>query len=210
MPTAANWLAFAAVALGLALLPGPNMIYLASRAICQGRKAALISLAGVGLGFVFFMASAALGLTALFVAVPYAYDAVRLAGAAYLLYLAWAAVRPGGRAPFETRALAPDSPRKLFVAGLLTNLLNPKVAMFYLSLLPQFIDPDQGHVLAQSLILGVTQVCIGTSVNFTVLMTAGTLAGLLSSRPSWLAIQRWVMGTVLAGLAVRIATEGSR
>ena len=129
MPSLTNLLAFALVSLGMVLTPGPNMIYLISRSIIQGRVAGLISLGGVALGFVFYMLCAAFGLTALVFAVPYAYDALRLTGAAYLLWLAWAALRPGGRSPFEVKALPLDSPRRLFAMGLLTNLLNPKIAM---------------------------------------------------------------------------------
>jgi threonine/homoserine/homoserine lactone efflux protein len=91
VPTSTTLLAFALVALGMVLTPGPNMIYLVSRSICQGRAAGLISLGGVALGFVVYMLCAALGITALVFAVPYAYDALRLTGAAYMLYLAWQA-----------------------------------------------------------------------------------------------------------------------
>lgn len=152
MPDAANHLAFALVCLGMVLTPGPNMIYLISRSLSQGPKAGLISLGGVAFGFVFYVLSAAFGITALLLAVPYAYDALRFAGALYLLWLAWQAVRPGGRSPFQVRELPKDRPRKLFAMGLMTNLLNPKVAVLYLSLLPQFISPDKGHVLSQLLV----------------------------------------------------------
>jgi len=210
MHHAAPLYAFAAVALGMALTPGPNMIYLLSRSICQGRKAGLISLGGVALGFMFYMLCAAFGITALLMAVPFAYDALRFGGALYLLWLAWQALKPGGRSPFQVRELAPDRPRKLFLMGFMTNLLNPKVAILYLSLLPQFIDPQHGSVLAQSIMLGGTQIALSISVNATVAMTAGTIAAFLAERPAWLVIQRWLMGTVLAGLAVRIAAEGQR
>ena len=124
MPTLTNLLTFALVALGMVLTPGPNMIYLISRSICQGRNAGLVSLAGIATGFVFYMLCAAFGITALLMAVPFAYDALRFGGAIYLLYLAWQAVRPGGRAPFQVRELPVDSPRKLYTMGLLTSLLN--------------------------------------------------------------------------------------
>jgi threonine/homoserine/homoserine lactone efflux protein len=117
MPDATSLVAFAAIALGMVLTPGPNMIYLISRSICQGRVAGLISLGGVALGFVFYMLCAAFGITAIVLAVPYAYDALRIAGAAYLLWLAWQAVRPGGRSPLHVRNLPNDSPRKLFAMG---------------------------------------------------------------------------------------------
>ena len=210
MPTTANLVAFAVIALGMVLTPGPNMIYLVSRSVCQGRAAGFVSLAGVAAGFLVYMLCAALGITALVLAVPYAYDALRLAGALYLLWLAWQAVRPGGRSVFHVRDLPADSPRRLFAMGLVTNLLNPKIAVMYLSLLPQFVTPQAGSVLAQSLTLGLVQIAVSITVNATIVMAAGTMALFLARRPRWLAAQRWVMGTVLAALAVRIATEARR
>ena len=189
---------------------GPNMIYLISRSIVQGRAAGLVSLGGVALGFVFYMLCAAFGITALVFAAPYAYDALRLTGAAYLLWLAWQALRPGGRSPFEVKALPVDGPRRLFAMGLLTNLLNPKIAMLYLSLLPQFIDPKAGSVLLQSLALGSTQIVVSITVNALIAVTAGSIAAFLKARPSWALFQRWLMGTVLAGLAVRMAVESRK
>jgi len=210
MPTSTSLLAFALVALGLVLTPGPNMVYLISRSICQGRAAGLISLGGVALGFVVYMLCAALGITALVFAVPYAYDALRLTGAAYLLYLAWQAVGPGGRSPFQVQALPPDPPRKLFAMGFVTNLLNPKIAMLYLSLLPQFIDPAQGSVLAQSLVLGSVQIGVSVTVNAAIAVAAGSIAVLMARHPGWLLMQRWLMGTALAGLAVGMAAQTRR
>lgn len=210
MPELHNILAFGLISLGMVLTPGPNMVYLISRSICQGRVAGLISLGGVALGFVFYMFAAALGITALVFAVPFAYDALRLAGAAYLLWLAWQAVRPGGRSPFQVRQLPADSPRKLFLMGLLTNLLNPKIAMMYLSLLPQFIDPAAGSVFSQSVVLGFTQIAVSVSVNTMIAIAAGSIAVFLAGRPFWLLAQRWLMGTVLGGLAVHMAAEARR
>lgn len=210
MPHYSTLLAFALVSLGMVLTPGPNMIYLISRSICQGRMAGIISLGGVALGFVFYMLCAAFGITALVFAVPYAYDALRLTGAAYLIWLAWQAVRPGGRSPFQVRQLPVDGPRKLFAMGFVTNLLNPKIAMLYLSLLPQFIDPAQGSVLIQSLALGFTQIAVSVSVNAMIAVAAGSIAMFLGARPTWLLVQRWLMGTVLAGLAMRMAFEARR
>ena len=210
MPDATHLTAFALVALGLVLTPGPNMIYLVSRSVCQGRAAGLISLAGIGLGFILYMLCAAFGISALALTVPYAYDALRIAGALYLLYLAWQALKPGGRSPFQLRELAPDSPRRLFAMGLLTNLLNPKAAMLYLSLLPQFVAPGHGSVLWQSVALGVTQIAISLSMNAMIVLGAGSIAAFLGGRPLWQAMQRWLMGTVLASLAVRMLAQGRR
>src|SRR6185369_5564818 len=150
------------------------------------------------------------GITALLFAVPFAYDALRLAGAAYLLWLAWQAVRPGGQSPFRINKLPVDGPAKLFAMGFLTNLLNPKIAMLYLALLPQFIDPAQGSVLTQSLALGSIQIAISVSVNAMIALAAGSIALFLGTRPAWLLLQRWLMGTVLAGLALRMAFEAKR
>ncbi len=209
MPTTTTLLAFALVSLGMVLTPGPNMIYLISRSITQGFGAGLISLGGVALGFVFYMLCAAFGITALVFAVPYAYDALRFAGAAYLLWLAWQAVKPGGQSPFQVKKLPVDGPKKLFAMGLVTNLLNPKIAMLYLSLLPQFIDPS-ANVLTQSIALGFTQIAVSVSVNAMIALAAGSIATFLGARPLWLLVQRWLMGTVLAGLAVRMALEARR
>ena len=202
--------AFALIALGMVLTPGPNMIYLISRSISQGPVAGLVSLGGVALGFLVYMLCAAFGITALVLAVPYAYDALRLAGAGYLLYLAWQAVRPGGRSPFQVRVLPPDGLGRLFLMGLLTNLLNPKIAVLYLSLLPQFVDPAKGSVLVQSLLLGSVQIAVSVTVNAAIALAAGSIAGFLTRRPAWFAVQRWLMGTVLAALAVRMAAEARR
>lgn len=210
MPTTANLLAFALVSLGFVLTPGPNMIYLISRSICQGPAAGLISLGGVALGFVFYLLCAAFGITALLLVVPYAYEALCYGGAAYLAWRAWQAIKTGGRSPFELKDLPRDSRGKLFVMGFMTNLLNPKIAMLYMSLLPQFIDPAQGHVLTQAVALGSIQIGVNVVGNGLIALAAGSIAGFLAGRPLWLLVQRWLMGTVLAGLAVRMALEGRR
>ena len=209
MPHLTSLLGFALVSLGIGLTPGPNMIYLISRSITQGGAAGIVSLGGVALGFVFYMLCAAFGISALLLAVPYAYDALRLAGAAYLLWLAWQVVKPGGRSPFQVKKLTVDGPKKLFAMGFVTNLLNPKIAMLYLALLPQFIDPA-GSVLTQSLVFGSIQTVISVSVNAVIALAAGSIALFLGQRPTWLLVQRYLMGTVLAGLAVRMAFEAKR
>lgn len=210
MPEITNLLAFALVSLGMVLTPGPNMVYLVSRSLSQGAGAGLVSLGGVAAGYLVYMLAAAFGITALLLAVPFAYDALRLSGALYLMWLAWQAVRPGGRSPFQPRMLPPDGPRRLFAMGFLTNLLNPKIAVMYLSLLPQFITPGHGSVLVQSLVLGSVQTGISVGVNALLAVTAGSVAAFLGGRPAWMVAQRWLTGTVLAGLAVRMATEARR
>lgn len=196
---------FALTALVLVLTPGPNMIYCVSRALSQGRSAGLISLAGVLLGFVAHLLAATLGLTAVLTAVPFAFDALRIAGAAYLLWLAWDALRPGGSTPFVARQLPVDAPGRLFRMGLLTNLLNPKVAIFYLSFFPQFLHPERGSVLLQSLQLGAIQIVVSGTVNALLILGAARISFFLARSRGWLQAQRYLMGTVLGALAVRMA-----
>ena len=207
MPDHQSLFTFALLTVGFVLTPGPNMVYLISRTVCQGIKAGFTSYAGLVVGSLFYLACAAFGITALLFAVPMAYDALCFGGALYLAYLAWQAVRPGGRSPFEVHTLEQDSPQRLFLMGLFTNLLNPKQALFYLALLPQFIDEQQGQVLMQFLTLGVIQIFISFMGNGLVMLAAGAIARFLTERPLWLIAQRWLMGTVLAGMSVRMAMQ---
>ena len=208
MPTSTSLAAFALIALAMVLTPGPNMIYLLSRSILQGRAAGFISLLGVILGFFVYMVGAAFGLTGVLLAVPLVYEAIQWAGAAYLLWLAWTAVRPGARSVLEPlRDLPHDGAQRLFTMGLVTNLLNPKIAVLYLSLLPQFVDPEHGAALGQFIILGLVQIAVSFSVNLTIVLSAGVIAGWLVARPGWITLQRWLMGGVLATLAARLVLE---
>lgn len=207
MISAASLASFALIALGLVLTPGPNMAYIVSRSLSQGRAAGLISLAGVGLGLITYMLLAACGITGILLAVPFAYTSLKIGGALYLAWLAWTSIRPGGRSPFEFREAPPQPPARLFAMGVLTCLLNPKVAVLYVALLPQFVDPHRGHPMLQSLLLGATQVSIAITGNGIFALAAGGIANLLRTRPTWMLIQRYVMGCVLASFAVRMAID---
>ena len=199
----------ALVALGLVLTPGPNMLYLVSRSLTQGRRAGLVSLVGTALGFLVYLATAVLGLSAVFVAVPAAYLALKLAGAAYLLYLAWGVLRPGAKAVFELQDLPRDTARRLVGMGFMTNLLNPKIAMLYVSLLPQFVDPDRGSVALQSLTLGAIQIAIALTIDGLIVIAAGTLTVVLAEHPVVERIQRWFMGTCLGLFGIKLLTAHS-
>ena len=198
-----------AVALVLVLTPGPNMIYLVSRSISQGRRAGMVSLVGVAVGFLVYLTATNLGLAAVFTAVPALYVAVKLAGAAYLGWLAVQALR-GTVSAFEPTALQQDSNRRLFMMGLVTNLLNPKIAIMYISVIPQFVDPAAGPVLLQGFALGGVQIAVAVVINLAIVVLAGSIARFLAVRPTWLKVQRYLMGTVLGLLAVRVATDGGR
>jgi threonine/homoserine/homoserine lactone efflux protein len=195
-----------AVALAMVLTPGPNMVYLVSRSISQGRTAGLVSLGGVALGLVVYVVATNLGLAAVFAAVPALYLAIKIAGACYLLWLAVSAFR-GSTKVFEVAGLQQDSNRRLFTMGLLTNLLNPKMAVMYISIIPQFVNPSAGQVFLQGVTLGGVQIAVAVTVNALIVLGAGTIAQFLAVRPTWARIQRYVMGTVLGLLAVRLVTD---
>lgn len=199
----------ALTALGMVLTPGPNMVYLVSRSVSQGPAAGMISLAGTCAGFIIYMTMANLGLAMVFVAVPWLYTAMKAAGVLYLAYLAWQALKPGGRGVFEVGALPRDSARKLFRMGLLTNLLNPKTAVMYLALIPQFIDPGRGGTVVQGFSLGTIQIAVSMLVNALIVVGAGSISAFLSSRPSWTKWQRRVTGSALGLVAVLLAREVS-
>jgi threonine/homoserine/homoserine lactone efflux protein len=200
-------LLFVGTALLMVLTPGPNMLYLLSRSVCQGRRAGVLSLLGILTALAVYIVAASAGITALLLTMPLAYDLLQWAGAGYLLYLAWQVVRPGARSPLQPRAMRADPPRQLYVMGLLTCLLNPKVAVLYLSVFPQFISPARGAVFLQGLQLGLMQMVLSVAVNLSVVLSAAWLSTRLAQYPRWLAAQRYVMGGVLAGLALRLAID---
>ena len=200
-------LLFAAAALVVALTPGPNMIYVLSRSLCQDRGAGLLSLFGVVVDFLVHMFAAAVGLTAVFLAIPLAYEVLKWLGAGYLAWLAWQAVKPGARSPFEARELPPDSPRRLFLMGFLTNLLNPKITIFFTSLLPQFVG---GHgTPTDLLLLGALFNIMGVVWLLGYAVVASRARAALA-RPAVKRTLDRITGTVLIGLGVRLALQHRR
>ncbi|VTR47420.1 LysE family translocator [Sphingobacterium thalpophilum] len=203
------WFALAAFLMVISL--GPNMIYLISRSITQGKTAGLVSLVGVICGFLFHIVLAGFGLTAILLAVPFAYGILKISGAIYLLYLAYQAIKPNGKTFFEVKEDIPkDKPRKLFLMGFLTNLLNPKMAVFYLSFFPQFIKPEYGSILGQSMALGITQIFISFTINFIIVMTAAKMASFLTRNPLWVRAQKWFMASVLTFLAIKMVLSKAK
>lgn len=210
MPSLETLLVFAALSFGLAATPGPNMLYLVSRALAQGTGAGMISLAGCQMGSLVIMLCAAAGLTAALFAVPYAWDILRLGGAAYLAFLAWQCVRPGGQPIFAPRPLPREPAARLFSVGFATAALNPKVALFYVAVLPPFIDPARGDVLMQGVVLGAVQIGVAILFDGALVHGAAGVARFLGTRPGWMAAQRWILGAALALIAVKLASEGRR
>jgi len=207
MPAGDTLLVFALLSLGLAVTPGPNMLYLVSRALAQGTGAGMISLAGCQAGSLAIMLCAAAGITAALLAIPYAWDVLRLGGAAYLLFLAWQCVRPGGQPLFSPRPLPREPTARLFGVGFATAALNPKVALFYMAVLPPFLDPDAGKLFLQAAILGAVQIGVCAAWDAVLVWGAAGTARFLSTKPGWMAAQRWLLGAALGLLAVKLATE---
>lgn len=197
----------AVAALLMVLTPGPNMMYLVSRSITQGRTAGLISLAGTGVGFLVYLCLATLGLAALFIAVPWIFVALKAAGVGYLAYLAWKILRPGGIGVFDTAEMHRDPVGKLFRMGLITNLLNPKTALMYVALIPQFVDTAAGSTALQGFTLGSIQIMVSLIVNTVIVVAAGSIAGFLARRPAWNRRQRRITGGLLGVVAVSLASE---
>ncbi len=210
MVSLSTWLLFCVACAALAATPGPNLLYLVSRTLVQGRAAGFASLAGTGTGLAFHVLAAALGLSALLATVPAAYDAVRWAGAAYLAWLAWQTWRAPERTPGASPAPAAAPMHRLYRDGVLTGILNPKVALFQLALFPQFVDPAHGSVLGQSLVLGATQIVIVAAFDAGCVLAAAGVRSWLDSRPGFARGSKRVLAGVFGALAVRLAVEDIR
>ena len=205
MPTLSTLLLFALFSFILAITPGPDMLLLVSRSATQGRRAGMAALVGTQVGCVIYAMAAGFGLSELFNAVPAAFETVRWAGAAYLLYIAWRTIT--GRdetASGSTAVLAAPSLPVLFRQGLFTNLLNPKVALFMLALWPQFMAPGTTAVLEQAVVMAVIFVSIGAAVNVVVVVVADRAGQWLLRRLSQRSA-RIALASVFAGLAARLA-----
>lgn len=198
---------FGVAALALTMTPGPDMLLIASRSAGQGRAAGFATLAGIQAGTYCHALAAAFGLSQLFLIVPHAYDAVRYAGAAYLLYLAWKTLRSGAATIAPEAGVARYAIGTMFRQGLLTNLLNPKMALFVLALFPQFVQPEAGSVGLQILVLATVLNAIGLVVNGTVIMGASRLGRAFAGSGRFRRLPQYFLGAVFAGLAVRLAVD---
>ncbi|MEQ8656220.1 MAG: LysE family translocator [Hyphomicrobiales bacterium] len=201
---------FCAASLALAVTPGPDMILVAARSTAQGRMAGLVTQLGVSAGSAFHAIILALGLSELFLTVPYAYDMVRYLGAAYLLYLAWQALT--GRDSFSSQSTSKER-KSLFVIfrqGFFSNLLNPKVALFYLALFPQFLEPEKGSVAVQIMMLASIFLIIDFAVHGVVIWLAGSMRLLSANGRSFAKWSRYCLGLVFGGLAARLIFDAQR
>jgi threonine/homoserine/homoserine lactone efflux protein len=201
---------FALACLALTATPGPDMLLIASRSASQGKASGFATLAGIQLGTYCHAAAAAFGLSQLFLVVPLAYDVVRYAGAAYLLYLAWKTFRATGAVLAPTDSARGFSIPMVFRQGLLTNLLNPKMALFVLALFPQFVRPEAGSVALQIMLLATVLNLIGIAVNGAVILAASRLGRAFSDGGRFRRVPQILLGTVFAGLALRLALDDRR
>ena len=199
-----NILLFASAGILLNLTPGPDMIYTATRSASQGRNAGIVSALGIGTGTIFHILAAAFGLSAILMYSATAYEFIKWIGAAYLVYLGIKSILDRNK-NFDSQNIIKDSLKKIYTQGVVTNVLNPKVALFFLAFLPQFIDVSSGNVTLQILLLGFIFNTTGTIINSLVAVFFGKIGGLLNRSPKIKKIQSWFTGTVYIGLGVSLA-----
>ena len=187
----------------LALIPGPDMVYVLARSVGQGRNAGIISALGVSVGLLVHTSAAALGLSALLMSSAFAYTAVKYLGAVYLIYLGVRIVLSKDTGSLST--LKQASLKRIFSQGVLTNVLNPKIALFFLAFLPQFVNVSSSQVVWQILTLGIIFNMIGTVWLIALASLAGSAGSWLRKRPSFSYIQKWLTGSILIALGIRVA-----
>src|SRR5258708_2157306 len=205
MPETTAFLTFLFAAFMLNIAPGPDMLYVIGRSVGQGRKAGIVSSLGVFVGCWAHILAAAVGIAALLRSSPLAFNVVRYAGAAYLIYLGIRMIVK--RSNLSAQQLKPESLVSIFRQGVITNVLNPKVAIFFLAFLPQFIDAHRGSVALQIVILGLIFNIGGTLVNLAVSYAGGTLGGLLRRNEQFARLQQWFTGLAFIGLGLRLAWQ---
>jgi threonine/homoserine/homoserine lactone efflux protein len=205
MPEKAAFLTFLFAALMLNIAPGPDMLYVIGRSVGQGRQAGILSALGIFVGCWGHILAAAFGTAALLRSSPFAFGMVRFAGAAYLVYLGIKMM--GQRGNLAAQQPKPDTLAAIFRQGVITNLLNPKVALFFLAFLPQFIDARRGRVIWQIILLGLIFNIGGTLVNLAVAYAGGTLGEMLRRNARLARLQQWFTGLVFIGLGARLAWQ---
>lgn len=204
LPDAPALIVFMVATISLNLTPGQDMMYVMGNSVGSGARAGVAAAFGVGGGCVVHTLAAALGLSAVLVSSPVAYDAIRYLGAAYLVYLGVRAVA-GAPERLEARSAGAKGMLPVFRQGVVTNVLNPKVALFFLAFLPQFVDPSRGLTVWQFILLGTIFNVSGTTVNVLVALASGRVGDWLRRSPTFARAQQWVSGAVFVALGARIA-----
>ncbi len=204
IPELSTLVLFAGAAVLLLMVPGPVVVFVVARSLDQGRGAGLVSVLGVHLASVLHVGAAALGLSALLMSSADAFTAVKLAGAAYLVYLGIRRLADGDRS-IDLSALTRTPMAKLFWQGFIVNLLNPKTALFFLAFLPQFVDPARGSLAAQIGFLGFLFIVLGLMSDSAYAMLAGLLRSQFARRPLALRLERYVSAGTYLGLGALTA-----
>ncbi len=204
----ANTALFITASLAVIVAPGPDNIYVLTRGVAQGREVALASAWGMCSGLLFHTTLAALGLSAILARSAVAFSVVKYAGAAYLMYLGIRALLSKEEFASSAEEAFPARLRSFFLRGLTMNLLNPKVAVFFLAYLPQFASPGTGGVALQLLALGLIFALLSVVIFSTIALFSGILGDRLSRNPRFASVLQWLTGCVLVGLGVRLALSG--
>ncbi len=200
---------FSITSILLALTPGPDMLYIATRSIAQGRSAGIVSVLGVHTGVFIHTIAAVLGISALIEASAVAFNFVRFAGAAYLIYLGIHAFLSKAET-LEVKTVEHKKLRNIFYQGLITNLLNPKVILFFLAFFPQFVDPSKGNVPFQLVLLGVILVVVSLPIDIGISLLSGIFGKWLKARKGTQQAGKWITGSVFISLGISTAVFGAR
>ena len=208
MPEGATLAVFVVAALALLVVPGPAVLYIVARGIDQGRAAGMVSALGIQVGSLVHVTAAALGLSAVLASSATAFATVKYLGAAYLVYLGVRTLVSRG-ASEAVVARTSRSLRRVFAQGVVVQVLNPKVALFFLAFIPQFVDPERGSVAGQTLLFGGMLTGLGMVTDGAYGLLAGTAGAWLKGNAGFGRVQRWVAGSVYLGLGVTTAVAGS-
>jgi threonine/homoserine/homoserine lactone efflux protein len=204
MPDTGTLAVFAAAALALIVVPGPAVLYIVAQSIDRGRLAGVVSALGVATGGLVHVTAATIGLSSLLVSSATAFTVVKYAGAAYLIGMGiWTLLRR--REVEEAAAPSERRLRRRYWQGVVVNVLNPKTALFFLAFLPQFVDPDNGSAALQLAVLGLVFVVLAVASDCVWALAAGTASERLRGSRRFLAVQRYVSGSVFVGLGALTA-----
>jgi threonine/homoserine/homoserine lactone efflux protein len=206
----ASWetlLAFATLTLLVAYFPGPALLYTAAQTIAHGRKAGFMAMLGIHLGCYIHVFAAAFGLSAVFKHVPELYFAVKIAGALYLVWLGIGMIR-SRLAAVDGPVAPPKTVKRALLDSFIVEILNPKVALFFIALLPQFVDPAAAFpVWVQFLILGTIVNFAFSSADFVTVLGASVVVKTMKKTQTGFALGRWLGGSTMIGLGVKLATD---
>jgi len=209
MPEPTTLLIVAVASLALVVIPGPAVIYILTRSVSQGRNAGLVSALGVNLGSTVHVLAAVAGLSVLLANSAAAYTTVKWVGVAYLAWIGFKTLRSSDDS-FSLVTSEPTALRRIFFQGVLVNVLNPKVAIFFLAFLPQFVDASAPNAATQTLILGLTLVALGLLSDSVYAVLGGSVGSLFRRKPAAARTSRIVAGSVYIGLAGIAAIAGTR